>query len=48
MKLSKKKFPFLFEKDIKRYFAKDYQGEKKLFTSEELNDTLFITELSNG
>lgn len=40
MKLSKKKFSFLFKKDVKWYFAKDYRGEEILFTSEEFNDTL--------
>jgi hypothetical protein len=40
MKLSKKKFPFLYEKDVKWYFAEDYQGENKPFTREELNDAL--------
>ena len=40
MKLSKKKFPFLFDKDVKWYFANDFRGEKKPFTREELNNAL--------
>lgn len=40
MKISKKKFPFLFKKDVEWYFAKDYRGEEVPFSGEDLNDTL--------
>jgi hypothetical protein len=40
MKISKKKFPFLFNNDVKWYFAKDYRGEEVPFSSDDLNESL--------
>ena len=40
MKLSKKRFPFLYKKNVEWYFADDYRGEEIPFSSEELNDAM--------
>ena len=40
MKLSKKKFPFLFKKDVGWFFAKDYEGKEHPFSFEALDEAL--------
>ena len=45
MKLSKKNFPFLYNRNVNWYFADDREGGEQPFSSEDYNDTLHDPKL---